>query len=79
MNKIWNELLEFETRDLVDRFIQKRYSREINANRVQQITSNFIQAREYFRSAEDSNFTVRHLQFQYYLISMVLGAMQANS
>ncbi|MDA9334799.1 YaaC family protein [Flavobacteriaceae bacterium] len=65
MNKIWNELLEFETRDLVDRFIQKRYSREINANRVQQITSNFIQAREYFRSAEDSNFTVRPL-LQYY-------------
>ncbi len=65
MNKVWNELLGFETRDLVERFIKNRHGREINVNRIQQITSNFIQGREYFRSAEESNITVKPL-LQYY-------------
>lgn len=65
MNKVWNELLEFETRDLVDRFIHKRHGRELNANRIHQITSNFIQGREYFISAESGSITVKPL-LQYY-------------
>ncbi|MCK4445634.1 MAG: hypothetical protein KAW56_00975 [Candidatus Marinimicrobia bacterium] len=65
MDKVWNNLLEFESRDLVDRFIIKRYGRKSSANRTYQITSNFIQAREYFKSAEIANFTVRPL-LQYY-------------
>lgn len=65
MNKIWNELLEFETRDLVDRFMKKRFGGKPNARKIQQITSNFIQGREYFKSAEGSSLTVRPL-LQYY-------------
>lgn len=65
MNRIWKELLGFETRDIVERFIQKRHNRTLNANRIQQITSNFIQGREYFHSAETADITVRPL-LQYY-------------
>lgn len=65
MNRIWNELLGFETRDIVERFIRKRHGRTLNASRIQQITSNFIQGREYFQSAEKADITVRPL-LQYY-------------
>ena len=65
MNKIWNELLQYETRDLVERFVKKRHGKELNANRALQITSNFIQGRAYFESAEKASFTVRPF-LQYY-------------
>lgn len=65
MNKVWNELLEFETCDLVGRFVNKRHGRKLNTNRILQITSNFIQGREYFKSAEIASITVRPL-LQYY-------------
>ncbi|MFO7969842.1 MAG: YaaC family protein [Candidatus Izemoplasmatales bacterium] len=65
MNKIWNELLQYETRDLVERFVNKRHGKALNANRALQINSNFIQGRAYFESAEKASFTVRPL-LQYY-------------
>lgn len=65
MNKVWNELLEFETRDLVNRFIKKRYGKKLNTNRILQITSNFIQGREYIKSSKKSSISVRPL-LQYY-------------
>lgn len=65
MNRVWNELLEFETKDIVERSIKKKFGGEPNARKIQQITSNFIQAREYFKSAENSSITVRPL-LQYY-------------
>lgn len=65
MNKVWNELLEFETRDLVERHVKRRLGGQPNAKKVQQITSNFIQGREYFKSAETSSITVKPL-LQYY-------------
>src|SRR5688500_8909978 len=65
MDKTWNELLDFETRDLVERFVKKKFGREPSARKIQQITSNFIQGREYFKSAEAASITVRPL-LQYY-------------
>jgi hypothetical protein len=65
MNKVWNELLKFETNDLVDRFVTTRHGRKLNKNRILQITSNFIQGREYFKSSEIASITVRPL-LQYY-------------
>jgi hypothetical protein len=65
MNKTWNELLAFESRDLVGRYIMEKYNRELNRERTLQIISNFIQGREYYRSSEDANPTVRPL-LQYY-------------
>lgn len=65
MDKIWNELLAFETRDLVERYVKCKFNRELNKERTLQITSNFVQGREYFRSSENSSPTVRPL-LQYY-------------
>lgn len=65
MNQDWNKLLEFETRDLVERFIKARFNRDASAAKIHEITSNFIQGREYFKSAQHSDFTVRPL-LQYY-------------
>ena len=65
MNQDWNKLLEFETRDLVERFFQTRFERQVTASKIHEVTSNFIQGREYFRSALSSDFTVKPL-LQYY-------------
>ncbi|MFC2152828.1 YaaC family protein [Bacteroidota bacterium] len=65
MNKIWNELLGFETRDIVERYIKKRFNRKLSEERILQIASNFIQGREYFKSSQSSSITVRPL-LQYY-------------
>src|SRR5690606_30938329 len=52
-------------RDLVSRYIKERHNRELNRERTLQITSNFIQGREYFRSSNYANTIVRPL-LQYY-------------
>lgn len=64
-NQAWNKLLEFETRDLVERFIRKKHNRDCSARQVLEITSNFIQGREYFKNAQRSAITVKPL-LQYY-------------
>ena len=74
MNRIWNELLEFETRDLIERFMRKKFGRETSSRKIYQITSNFIQSREYFKSAENSNITVRPL-LQYYGVMALSKAL----
>ena len=61
----WYALREFETRDITARSFEKRHSLQPSAKKVRQISSNFIQAREYFRSASAADFTVRPL-LQYY-------------
>ena len=61
----WYALREFETRDITSRSYQKRHALELNASEAREITSNFKQAREYFRSASEADFTVRPL-LQYY-------------
>jgi len=67
MKSIWNELLKFETKDLVQEYIKNKYNKDISSERISQITSNFIQGREYFESAGKADFTVRPL-IQYYAI-----------
>ena len=61
----WYALSEFETRDITSRSYQERHSLELSASKARGISSNFIQAREYFRSASAANLTVRPL-LQYY-------------
>ncbi len=61
----WYTLREFETRDITSRSYQDRHARELSASKAREISSNFIQAREYFRNASEAEFTVRPL-LQYY-------------
>lgn len=37
-NSPWNKLIEFETRDLVKRFIKKKFNREASARQILEIT-----------------------------------------
>tara|TARA_R110000868_G_C10837337_1_gene759789 strand:+ start:140 stop:1156 length:1017 start_codon:yes stop_codon:yes gene_type:complete len=67
-DKNWNKLLEFETRDLVERYMKKRHGRSASARQILEITSNFIQAREYFINAKKSAISVKPL-LQYYGVS----------
>ncbi len=75
MNQDWNKLLEFETRDLVERFIKSRFNRVASAIKIREITSNFIQGREYFKSALNADFTVRPLLQYYGVLALSKGLM----
>jgi hypothetical protein len=77
MNQNWNKLLEFETRDLVEHFIKARFNRNASAAKIHEITSNFIQGREYFKSAQNSDFTVRPLLQYYGVLALSKGLILA--
>lgn len=65
MNQDWNSLLAFESRDLVQKFLQNRFGKAPNTGKVQEITAHFIQARAYFSSSGQADITVKPL-LQYY-------------
>ncbi len=67
---VWYALGDFETRDLTSRYYRAQHGRELSADRARQIASNFIQAREYFRSAAVADRVVRPL-LQYYGVSVL--------
>ena len=67
MNENWHFLREFESKDLVKRFIKKKYGYEINTSKAIEITSAFAQGREYFSSSLKADITVSPL-LQYYAI-----------
>ena len=69
----WYALREFETRDITGRSFRDRHSRDLSAAKGREIISNFIQAREYFRSASTADFTVRPLLQYYGVASMSRG------
>ena len=64
----WYTLREFETRDITSRSYHNRHALELSASKAREISSNFIQAREYFRNASEAEFAIRPL-LQYYGIA----------
>lgn len=70
MNKYWHKLLEFETSDGISKFYRKKFNRDISTGKVEEIISNFKQWREYFRSAETSDFTVKPLLQYYWVLAL---------
>jgi hypothetical protein len=73
----WNTLFDFETRDLVTRFIKHKHDRKASERQILEITSNFIQGREYFRNAYRSDITVRPLLLYYGVSSLSRGLILA--
>lgn len=69
----WYSLLEFETRDITSRSYKDRHALELSASKAREISSNFIQAREYFRNASGADFTVRPLLLYYGVASLSRG------
>ncbi len=73
MNKIWHKLYDYESRDLIERFISKKHNRKASARQVSEISSNIIQSREFFRNAEDANLSVKPLLLYYGVNSLARG------
>ena len=73
MNKIWHKLYDYESRDLIERFISKKHNRKASARQVSEISSNVIQSREFFRNAEDANLSVKPLLLYYGVNSLSRG------
>lgn len=69
-SKIWQELLILESRDSVSNLYTKIHSRTLNAQRTIAITNAAKQAREYFRNAYNSNYTVKPLLTFYGIASL---------
>lgn len=69
----WYALREFETREITSRIYRNRHGRELSACKAREISSNFVQAREYFRNASESDFTVRPLLLYYGVASLSRG------
>ena len=72
-NTVWHKLREFETRDITSSHYRARHSATLAAGKSREISSAFIQAREYFRSASESAFAIRPLLLYYGVASLSRG------
>jgi len=73
MNDTWNFLKEFESKDIVKRFIKKKYNYELNTAKAYEITSAFVQGREYFTSSKKADISVRPLLQYYGVVALSRG------
>lgn len=69
-NEIWQQLLSLESRDITSKWFAEIHSRQLNARRAKEINSAAKQAREYFRNAANSNYSVRPLLTFYGVASL---------
>lgn len=65
MKDPWRKLVDYESYNLVKRAFKQIHDRELSARRINDITSQFSQSKEYFRSANDAALSVKPL-LQYY-------------
>jgi hypothetical protein len=75
----WNKLLEFESRDLIERYFNHKHNRKASARQISEISANFIQGREYFRNALNADITVKPLLLYYGVASLTRGLILADS
>jgi hypothetical protein len=73
MNDTWNFLREFESKDLVKRYINKKYDYELNSSKAYEITSAFKQGRSYFDSVKIADISVKPLLLYYGIVSLSRG------
>ena len=59
--QIWQRLLSLESRDMVQQRFKRIHDRTLNAQRAGEINAAARQAREYFRNASASDYSVRPL------------------
>lgn len=69
-HKVWQKLLVLESRDAVSRLYKKVHGRDLSAKRAIPINNAAKQAREYFRNAAASNYSVRPLLTFYGVASL---------
>lgn len=68
--EIWQRLLSLESRDITQQRFARIYSRKLSARRAREINAAAKQAREYFRNASNSDYTVRPLLTFYGVASL---------
>lgn len=68
--RIRQHLLTLESRDLTRQWFQRLHERELNARRAREINAASRQAREYFRNAGNSDYSVRPLLTFYGVASL---------
>lgn len=73
MNNIWHFLKEFESKEIVKRFINKKYNYELNTAKAIEINSAFTQGREYFSSSQKADISVRPLLQYYGVVALSRG------
>lgn len=73
MNDIWHFLKEFESKEIMKRFILKKYDYELSSSKALEINSAFIQGREYFFSSKKADISVRPLLQYYGLVALSRG------
>lgn len=71
--KTWYALREFETHDITSHSYKSRHGLELSTTKAREVSSNFVQAREYFNSASRADFTVRPLLLYYGVASLSRG------
>ena len=59
--EIWQRLLALESRDTTQQWFKRIHSRELNVRRAREINAAAKQAREFFRNAAESAYSVRPL------------------
>lgn len=68
--EIWQKLLSLESQEVVKSMFLKIHGNELNTKRAKEINSSAKQAREYFRNASTSSFSVRPLLVFYGVSSL---------
>ena len=73
MNDTWHFLREFESKDLVKRYIKEKYDFELNSAKAYEIVSAFKQGRSYFESVKVADISVKPLLLYYGIVSLSRG------
>ncbi len=68
--EVWQQLLSLENVEITKRWFSKIHGRELNAKRTREINAAAKQSREYFRNADQSDYSVRPLLTYYGVISL---------
>src|SRR5689334_13902746 len=66
----WQQLLSFESRDLVSMWFKRIHDRDLNARRAKEITAAAKQAREFFRNSDAADNSVKPLLTFYGIASL---------
>lgn len=80
--QVWNKLMQYESRDLIERHYKARHQKVPSARKLHEISSNFTQAREYFINANKSAISVKPLLLYYGVSALSRGLtliLSANS
>ena len=66
----WDTLLQFQSSELVAQKFRKRHKRKLNSGKSQSIAAAVLQSREYFRSSQQSDISVRPLLLYYGVLTL---------